>query len=43
MKEIKKMTTLQVNLYLQRNQEPMYKRQIDYAVSEATKESKGKK
>lgn len=34
MKEIKKMTTLQVNLYLQRNEEPKYKRQIDQKINE---------
>jgi hypothetical protein len=34
MKEIKEMTTLQVNMYLQRDQEPIYKDQIDRALKE---------
>ncbi len=32
MKEIKKMSALQVNLYLQRDQEPLYKREMDLAL-----------
>lgn len=27
--DIKSMTTLEVNMYLQRNQEPLYKNQLD--------------
>jgi hypothetical protein len=29
MEEIKEMTTLQVNLYMQRNQEPMWREEIE--------------
>jgi len=29
MEEIKQMTTLQINLYIQRDNEPFYKKEID--------------
>jgi hypothetical protein len=34
MKEIKELTTLQVNMFLQREQEPLYKQQIDMKLRE---------
>jgi hypothetical protein len=33
MEEIKKMTTLQVNLYMQRNQEPRWREEIEQEVN----------
>jgi hypothetical protein len=32
MEEIKEMTTLQVNMYIQRQREPMFKQEIDQKI-----------